>query len=195
MRSLYFCRGLWFSGLPLIKQGVADAFPVPHTVKRAVSFVSATNAPLALGPLGVGTYWRNNVLKFVRLRRLCLSRGALFRLFVGTEQRPVSVRTGGLVWPRERLIISLKRCDVRVSVRPRRWYFSRGALFLSLFLSPRPSQIKQRCSMFRFLLSSRWTRFQYRLVSSLHSFLCRAAATTVLGAVLALPAVYLWEVR
>ena len=51
-----------------------------------------------------------------------------------------------------------------------------------------------RFHMFRFLLSSRWTRFQYRLVSSLQSFLCRAAATAVLGAVLALPVLYFVEV-
>lgn len=48
--------------------------------------------------------------------------------------------------------------------------------------------------MFRFLLSSRWTRFQYRLVSSLQSFLCRAAATLALGALLVLPVVYFVEV-
>ena len=35
--------------------------------------------------------------------------------------------------------------------------------------------------MFRFFFSSRWTRFQYRLVSILTSALCRAAATVALG--------------
>lgn len=44
--------------------------------------------------------------------------------------------------------------------------------------------------MFRFFLSSRWTRFRYRLVSVLHS----SVAVALLGAVLVLPAVYLWEV-
>ena len=48
--------------------------------------------------------------------------------------------------------------------------------------------------MFRFFLSSRWPRFQYRLDSILTSALCRAAATVALGALLMLPAVYLWEV-
>ena len=68
---------------------------------------------------------------------------------------------------------------------------SRGALPLPSFLSLNQS----RFPMFRFFLSSRWTRFQYRLVSILTSALCRAAATVALGALLMLPAVYLWEVR
>lgn len=66
-----------------------------------------------------------------------------------------------------------------------------GSVF-RLFLCSNPKQ--NEVPMFRFLLSSRWTRFQYRLVSSLQSFLCRAAATAVLGAVLALPVLYFVEV-
>ena len=64
------------------------------------------------------------------------------------------------------------------------------------FLRPAEGQLRKsvRFPMFRFLLSSRWTRFQYRLVSSLQSFLCRAAATAVFGAVLALPVLYFVEV-
>jgi hypothetical protein len=67
-----------------------------------------------------------------------------------------------------------------------------GSVVLPFFV---PSPLKNvEVPMFRFLLSSRWTRFQYRLVSSLQSFLCRAAATAVFGAVLALPVLYFVEV-
>lgn len=67
-----------------------------------------------------------------------------------------------------------------------------GSVILPSFLSKSPKVT--RCIVLRFLLSSRWTRFQYRLVSSLQSFLCHAAATAVLGAVLALPVLYFVEV-
>lgn len=64
------------------------------------------------------------------------------------------------------------------------------------FLRPAKGHHEKICEvpMLRFFLSSRWTRFQYRLVSILTSALCRAAATVALGALLMLPAVYLWEV-
>lgn len=52
---------------------------------------------------------------------------------------------------------------------------------------------QDRCSMLRFFLSSRWTRFQYRLVSILTSALCRAAATVAFGVLLALPVLYIVE--
>lgn len=120
-------------------EGVADAFTKPHLVKRAVIFVSATNA-LQVHPVDVVIYWRG--------------------------QRP----------------------DVRETQAA---FKCRGALFPPFFVQKSQNL---RCSMFRFLLSSRWTRFQYRLVSSLQSFLCHAAATAVLGAVLALPVLYFVEV-
>ena len=41
-----------------------------------------------------------------------------------------------------------------------------------------------RFPMIRFLLSSRWTRFQYRLMSLTSFFICRAAALALLAAVL-----------
>lgn len=53
------------------------------TLERIAAFlVSATEAPRAFCPWDAVTYWRNNVLMFVRLRRLYLGRGALFRLFL-----------------------------------------------------------------------------------------------------------------
>ena len=52
------------------------------TLERIAAFlVSATEAPRAFRPWDAVTYWRNNVLMFVRLRRPCSGRGALFRLF------------------------------------------------------------------------------------------------------------------
>jgi len=54
----------------------------PTLEKRAAFSVSATDALRAFGPWDAVTYWRNNVLMFVRLRRPCSGRGALFRLFL-----------------------------------------------------------------------------------------------------------------
>lgn len=48
--------------------------------------------------------------------------------------------------------------------------------------------------MLRFFLSSRFLRFRYRLLSLITTFAGRTAATMFLGALLALPALYLWEV-
>lgn len=48
--------------------------------------------------------------------------------------------------------------------------------------------------MLRFFLSSRYLRLRHRLFSQLATFAVRTAATAVLGALLMLPAVYLWEV-
>ena len=62
-------------------EGVADAFTKPHLVKRAVIFVSATNA-LQVHPVDVVIYWRNNVLMFVRLRRPSSAGERCFRLFL-----------------------------------------------------------------------------------------------------------------
>lgn len=92
--------------------------------------------------------------------------------------------------------VSSGRCyilteHVLMFVRLRRPSLSRGTCSV-FFCVQNPKSM--RFHMFRFLLSSRWTRFQYRLVSSLQSFLCRAAATAVLGAVLALPVLYFVEV-
>ena len=44
--------------------------------------------------------------------------------------------------------------------------------------------------MLRFLLSSRFLRFRYRLVSVFHS----SIAVALFGALLVLPTIYLWEV-
>lgn len=57
--------------------GVTVAFTCPKLVKRAVFLVSATDTPLA----GVVTYWRNNVLMFVRLRRPSLAGERCFAFF------------------------------------------------------------------------------------------------------------------
>lgn len=80
---------------------------------------------------------------------------------------------------------------VLMFVRLRRPSLSRGACSV-FFCVQNPKSM--RFPMLRFFLSSRWIRFQYRLVSILTSALCRAAATVALGALLMLPAVYLWEV-
>lgn len=53
----------------------------PTLEKRAAFSVSATDALRAFGPWDAVTYWRNNVLMFVRLRRLITGRGALFPPF------------------------------------------------------------------------------------------------------------------
>ena len=53
----------------------------PTLEKRAAFSVSATDALRAFGPWDAVTYWRNNVLMFVRLRRLIVGPGALFPPF------------------------------------------------------------------------------------------------------------------
>lgn len=60
---------------------------------------------------------------------------------------------------------------------------------VSAFFCAQPSK-SSRCIMLRFLLSSRFLRFRYRLVSVFHS----SVAVALFGALLVLPAVYLWEV-
>lgn len=139
MRSLDFCRALWLSEGPQTKQGVTDAFPVPHTVEKSGHFCFVSN-PASGVPSGRCYILTEHVLMFVRLRRPCFGRGA---------------------------------CSV-------------------FFYASIPKQ--SRCHMLRFFLSSRYLRLRYRLVSILTSALCRAAATVALGALLMLPAVYLWEV-
>ena len=51
-----------------------------------------------------------------------------------------------------------------------------------------------RFPMFRFFLSSRWTRFQYRFLFQLSNLAEHTAATVALGALLLLPALYFGEV-
>ncbi len=80
MRSLYFCRGLWFSGFPQTVIGVTDAFPVPHTVEKSGHICFCQQAARGVSS-GWFRYWRDNVLMFVRLRRLITGRGALFPPF------------------------------------------------------------------------------------------------------------------
>nr|WP_294511334.1 hypothetical protein [uncultured Bilophila sp.] len=48
--------------------------------------------------------------------------------------------------------------------------------------------------MLRFFLSSRCLRLRYRLLPLITTLSGRTAATVALGALLILPAVYLWEV-
>lgn len=67
---------------------------------------------------------------------------------------------------------------------------SRGALPLPSFLSLNQS----RFPMLRFFLSSRCLRLRYRLLPLITTLSGRTAATVALGALLMLPAVYLWEV-
>lgn len=139
MRSLLTLPGSFGnSGLPQTRQGVTDAFRVPHTLEKSGHFCFVSNPA---GGVSSGRCYilTEHVLMFVRLRRPCLGRGA---------------------------------CSV---------------FFCALI----PKQ--DRCSMFRFFLSSRWTRFQYRLVSILTSALCRVAATVALGVLLALPVLYIVE--
>ena len=59
------------SVVPQNRLGVSVAFAVPHTTKRADFLVSCHHCTLwPLWAFGIAvTYWRNNVLMFVRLRR------------------------------------------------------------------------------------------------------------------------------
>lgn len=52
----------------------------------------------------------------------------------------------------------------------------------------------ERFPMFRFFLSSRWTRFQYRFLFQLSNLAGHTAATVALGVLLLLPALYFGEV-
>lgn len=53
--SLTSGRGFGNSDVPQTKQGVTDAFPVPHTMERAVFFVSSAIS-LRVYPVGGATY-------------------------------------------------------------------------------------------------------------------------------------------
>ena len=76
-------------------------------------------------------------------------------------------------------------------VRLGRPCFGRGACSVFFYASiPKQS----RCHMLRFFLSSRYLRLRHRLLSTHTTLAVRAAATAVLGAVLALPALYFVEV-
>lgn len=75
MRSLDFCRALWLSEGPQTKQGVTDAFPVPHTVEKSGHFCFVSN-PASGVPSGRCYILTEHVLMFVRLRRPCFGRGA-----------------------------------------------------------------------------------------------------------------------
>ena len=67
-----------------------------------------------------------------------------------------------------------------------------GSVVFAFFCSQIPKS--SRCSMIRFLLSSRWTRFQYRFLFQLSNLAGHTAATVALGALLLLPALYFGEV-
>ena len=70
---LTFSAWLGNSELPQNRLGVSVAFAVPHTTKRADFLVSCHSCTLwPSWAFGIAvTYWRNNVLMFVRLRRPC----------------------------------------------------------------------------------------------------------------------------
>ena len=61
-------------------EGVADAFTKPHLVKRAVIFVSATNA-LQVHPVDVVIYWRGQRPDVRETQAAFKCRGALFPPF------------------------------------------------------------------------------------------------------------------
>lgn len=75
LHRLTNARRMWEAGLPLTRQGVADAFAVPHTVKRAVVIVFASHPASGLSS-GRGYILAEHVPMFVRLGRPCLGRGA-----------------------------------------------------------------------------------------------------------------------
>lgn len=78
MRSLLTLPGSFGNtGLPQTVQGLTDASPVPHTVEKNGHICFCQQAARGVSS-GWFRYWRNNVLMFVRLRRLCTGRGALF---------------------------------------------------------------------------------------------------------------------
>ena len=140
MRSLYFCRGLWFSNLPQTVEGVADALSSPKLVQKSGHFC------------------------FCHQRATGASCG---RGYILAEQRPGVRETPAA-------------------------FDGPGSVVLPFFV---PSPLKpSRFPMFRFFLSSRYLRLRHRLLSLFATFAGRAGATLALGALLMLPAVYLWEV-
>ena len=68
LRPLTKARRMWEAVRPLTRQGVADAFAVPHMVKRAVFFVSASNPASGLSS-GRGYLLAEHVPRFVSLGR------------------------------------------------------------------------------------------------------------------------------
>ena len=81
MRSLLTLpRVFGDNGLPQTTIGVTDAFPVPHTTEKSGHICFCQQAARGVSS-GWFRYWRDNVLMFVRLRRLSKSRGALFPPF------------------------------------------------------------------------------------------------------------------
>lgn len=79
LRPLTRARCLGQTELPQTVQGVTDAFTVPHAVKRAVFFLPAIRERCTLcAVLYIGG---SNVRVFVRPRRPCTGRGALFPPF------------------------------------------------------------------------------------------------------------------
>ena len=66
----------------------------------------------------------------------------------------------------------------------------RGDLYPAFFVIPNP----KRFPMFRFFLSSHWTRFQYRFLFQLSNLAGHTAATVALGALLLLPVLFFGEV-
>ena len=91
---LTFSAWLGNSELPQNRLGVSVAFAVPHTTKRADFLVSCHSCTLwPSWAFGIAvTYWRNNVRVFVRPRRPCTGRGALFPpFFVPNSQNSAGV--------------------------------------------------------------------------------------------------------
>lgn len=67
--------------LPLTTIGVSGAFTMPHMVRSSDFFVSVSKSPVVY-PLAGFDIGGNDVLMFVRLRRLIVGRGALFPPFL-----------------------------------------------------------------------------------------------------------------
>ena len=81
MRSLLTLPGVFGdSGVPQTVIGVTDPFPVPHTAEKSSHICFCQQAARGVSS-GWFRYWRDNVLMFVRLRRLITGRGALFPPF------------------------------------------------------------------------------------------------------------------
>lgn len=89
MRSLLTLPGVFGdSGVPQTVIGVTDAFPVPHTAEKSSHICFCQQAARGVSS-GWFRYWRDNVLMFVRLRRLITGRGALFPPFLCSNPKTV----------------------------------------------------------------------------------------------------------
>mgnify|MGYP000548482471 CR=1 FL=1 len=86
MCSLYFCRALWFSGLPQTERGVTDAFPVPHTMEKSGFFCFVSN-PASGVPSG-RCYILTGHVQYPRGLAASFGPGSVFRLFLCPNPKP-----------------------------------------------------------------------------------------------------------